>query len=291
MSKRGDQRRKRELEKRKNLEPGSTVRKDKPEAKYPGKGNPQEEAKNGKFHIPFSVGAVIIWLAGSVGLAIVVNHFSVSPKALYISAGTLCLLLVWIARHRCWIRLILIPLYLLIIIGTHKFIQNELRNPQSTQLEIRSVTQPDYLPGTDMTHSELSGVFPFGYAVIYPTENKRFRYDMFKNGKMDWNLDLDRIEIEPDFSRGTVTFQIHPISAEGNTTMHFINSTFTIVCPLKNRVFRRAGFNFGNNPVPHVAVLAGDQRNPVFAIGFRIPLPGEGRPPNPPWSEMPQQAH
>jgi hypothetical protein len=141
---------------------------------------------------------------------------------------------------------------------------------------IVNVQQQGYIEGTDITHKQLQEVFPFGYAVIYLGQNKRFRYEVFKNGLMDWKIDLDKVTIDPDFASGKVTWKIQPTSAEGQAgQIQFVNSTVSVICPMKNGTTNKAGFIIGNNPVPYVATLNADQRNPVFALGFRIPSSDE----------------
>jgi len=148
------------------------------------------------------------------------------------------------------------------------------------------VQAKDYIPGTEYTHGNLDKAFPFGYAVIYGSQNKRYRYEVITNKLMDWTFDLNQTQIEPDFASGSVSIKMPSISGDStNITIRVERGTFTM--PLRKGVFRRAAFYLGSNPVPHLAVLSDNQQNPVFAIGFRIPLPGEGRPPGSPWTEIP----
>jgi hypothetical protein len=145
------------------------------------------------------------------------------------------------------------------------------------------VVQPDYIEGTSIGRQQFEHFFPFGYAIIYPNEDGEKRTHEVHNNMMNWKIDWNKVKIEPDFQGGMVTFTVPDPSATGNNQIVSQNSLFSSVLPLTNGICRRIGFNFGNNPVPNVCVLNTDERNPVFAIGFRIPANGEGRPPNPPY--------
>jgi len=102
---------------------------------------PSETSASGKWNLNIPlVGSVIIWLASSVGLAVVVNHFSVNPKALYISAITLCMLLFWIARRMRLIRWLCIVLYILIGVGTYFYVGHETKELATQQGTINLLT-------------------------------------------------------------------------------------------------------------------------------------------------------
>ena len=81
--------------------------------------------------------------------------------------------------------------------------------------QINVIQQQDYIEGTHFTQTQLKQIFPFGYTVFYSDGNERFRYEVFTNGLLDWNMDLDSVKFEPDFSRGIVKLHIPPLSAKG----------------------------------------------------------------------------
>ena len=142
------------------------------------------------------------------------------------------------------------------------------------------------IEGTRFTQKRLSEIFPFGYAVFFFGQNRILRNEIFKNGMMDWKLDVNAVVIEPDFYSGSVQWTIPNVNAatDGSGPHVSVNGgTIKVAAPLKEGCARRGGFLLANKPVLHVITLGDNQRTPVFAIGFRIPSEGEGRPPNPPY--------
>jgi hypothetical protein len=86
----------------------------------------------------------------------------------------------------------------------------------TTFVSVNPQTRGDLIEGTQFTHKLLTDeIFPFGYAVIFFGEDKRFRYEIFKNGLLDWRVDWDQVQIQPDVSAGRVKFII-PATASGS---------------------------------------------------------------------------
>jgi hypothetical protein len=144
----------------------------------------------------------------------------------------------------------------------------------SRVVAVVGVPQPDYIDGTQFTHKQMEDFFPFGYAILYPNENKRFRYEVFKTGQMEWTIDLAKVKVETDFTAGKVTVTLPKNwSASGgpqNNTVIMDNSTIKMEMPLTLGNCNPVGIVFGNTPCPYLLVLSVDQRNPVFAMGYRI---------------------
>jgi hypothetical protein len=148
------------------------------------------------------------------------------------------------------------------------------------------VNHTDYIEGTEYTQKRLEDIFPFGYAVFFFGQNRILRNEVFKNGLLDWKLDVDQVAIAPDFFTGQVTWTIPNVNTtpDGPGPKIIINGgTVSASVPLKKGCIRRTGFYLANKPVMHVMTLGDNQRTPVFVVGFRIPAEGEGRPPNPPY--------
>jgi hypothetical protein len=200
-------------------------------------------------------GAFVFSLGGPL------NFFGNDPRIFYFPAVVLCALL-------CWI----------IMSGTHRFVSHKL-NPSTTtapQSLVESAKSTEKrIEGTDVSHEQLTDLFPFGYAVIYITENKRIRYEVFKNGLMDWKLDWDRLKVEPDIVSGNVTWTVCDLegtSPDSSLAIHV--GKMTVVRPLqKNGQIYPMAIIFERKPVPYVMTLSDNQRTPIFAIGFRIPAP------------------
>jgi len=155
----------------------------------------------------------------------------------------------------------------------------QTQKPKS-QIPVIVVPQPDYIPGTQYTPANLEHTFPFGYAVIYYLANQRLTYDVVKNGRMDWKTDWDSVQIKPNFAAGNVEILTGPFSVTTTGNGPWVDTaenglSIDITIPFKKGYCTQAGVYIINKPVPYVAVLSDDQRNPVFAIGFRIPGPGE----------------
>jgi hypothetical protein len=164
------------------------------------------------------------------------------------------------------------------------------QSSKPTAQTVVAMPQPDYIEGTKYTQKRLSEIFPFGYSLLFFGQNRILNNEIFKNGMMDWKLDVDDVSINPDFYSGKVTWTIPNVNATPDGTgsqITIVGGKFTVDAPLKAGYARRTGFLLGNKPVMHVMTLGDNQRTPVFAIGFRIPIEGEGRPPNPPYFVMP----
>jgi hypothetical protein len=148
----------------------------------------------------------------------------------------------------------------------------ETKSVEPVKIEI---AQPAYIEGTDVTYKQLEELLPFGNAIFYYSENKRFTYQVFKNGLVDWQIDWDNVKIEPDFVAGTVKWTIPaPISIVGtniNIQMKG-NSAAVGVIPFKRDKIFSAGllYDSPNKPTLWIGTLSDDQRSPVFVIGFRI---------------------
>jgi hypothetical protein len=132
----------------------------------------------------------------------------------------------------------------------------------------------DAVPGTEFTHSALRDLFPYGYGLVYCDDEPPLRYEVFKEGnkKLDWDVDWKNIVIERDVAAMTVRFHV-PARAEGtNIIIAGPDKYSEIVFPsrLKTGTLARGGFQFRNVPVLYALTLNGNQRKPVFAIGYRI---------------------
>ena len=91
--------------------------------------------------------------------------------------------------------------------------KSEFINPMPTTAApstpaVITVPQPDYIEGTQITHNQLKEIFPFGYAIIYPSENQTFKYEVFKTGLMEWKINLDEVKVTRDFNNGTFTWTL-----------------------------------------------------------------------------------
>ena len=140
-----------------------------------------------------------------------------------------------------------------------------------------AVPQQNFFEGTDITQKQLEKLFPFGYVVIYTAENKRFRYEVFKNGLLDWTFDWDAVKVDPNFTTGIATITMpmgNTTRADGSFVFKTFGSSMVLSLPLKTGEMRAAGGEFVDDaPTPYIVVLSDNQRSPVFAIGFRIPTP------------------
>jgi len=163
--------------------------------------------------------------------------------------------------------------------------------PQAPNVQpVVMIQQPDFIEGTRFTQKELSKLFPFGYAVFFYGENHILRNEIFKNGMMDWKLDVELVSITPDFNAGQVTWKLPGVGVQSQGTGDHIiinNMTLTVSLPLKEGCIREAGMDFGNNPVLYVMTLSEDQAKPIFALGFRIPSPTEPQPQGQPFIVQP----
>jgi hypothetical protein len=137
------------------------------------------------------------------------------------------------------------------------------------------VTQPNFIKGTKFTHERLTEFFPFGYTVIFYGENKRFKYEVSNNGLLDWTLNYEKLKIEPDFTNAKVKWTLSVPAATEGTNTTFTNTELSTTTSLEEGAVCRVHVFWANKPAPHVAVLGVDQKNPVFAVGFRIPLASE----------------
>lgn len=137
----------------------------------------------------------------------------------------------------------------------------------------------DYIPGTEIARKEVERIFPFGYAVFLYGKDKIIKRELFKNGRMEWKVDVDKVTVEPDFYTKVVRWSIPGVSADSSGNgpgIHLIGpSTVTMPSRLEKGYIRAAGFDFGNKPILYVGTLDDDQRFPVFAIGLRIPTQEE----------------
>lgn len=97
---------------------------DKPHDQPPTTAKPDKKPSQPQFELP-SGKEIVGWIAGSIGVAILVNHFSGRPGALYVSAGVLCAFIAWHTRHMLSLRWFLIPVYCLFGFGTHKYVNFE----------------------------------------------------------------------------------------------------------------------------------------------------------------------
>ena len=123
MSRRSKRRRKQKLSRQ---VPISSVVPAQDEKKDKGPPTTESNKESGDGKIKLTIGIIVVFLAVNVGVAILVNHFSVNPLALYVSAFILCAFIVWRTYLMLKVRWLLVPLYLLILGGTHKYVQNEL---------------------------------------------------------------------------------------------------------------------------------------------------------------------
>jgi len=135
-----------------------------------------------------------------------------------------------------------------------------------------NMPQSDYIEGTTVTHKQLRSFFPFGYAVVYPYGNERYSYVAFTNNLMNWDIDLTKVKIDPDFAGRTVTADIPtPVTVTGKTNFKVEDMTILSVAPLRAGVYKPIfPIYWPNYPSPNLPILSADQRNPVFALGYRI---------------------
>lgn len=237
----------------------------------PSGGKPEQEEQSrgvGNFTkrlwlllVPFAVGVFI-------------NKISAPAWAWWIPSLGLCAYLFLFTFKRKILRCLMVPICFLVLWSTHKYIQFESK-----------VGMGDFIEGTQYSRKRLTDIFPFGYAVFFYNQRGRTLIDESTNGIMDWQVFAHKVVINPDFFAGIVTFNIPSVSAKsGNSNLRvgISDSEFNVQLKLKPGYARRAGFLLPNQPVLHVICLSGDQQNPIFAIGFRMPLKGEGRPPGPP---------
>jgi hypothetical protein len=137
----------------------------------------------------------------------------------------------------------------------------EKPTPQPTPRPAPSPVQTEpFIEGTEYTQKQLETVFPFGYAVFWFGQNKILEYKVFKNGLMDWKVDVDQVVIEPNFSTGMVTWTIPNVDAVSTFNgpgvhMTTKNGSFIITGTLKKGFMQRIGFNIGNQPIMYVATL------------------------------------
>jgi ABC-type transport system involved in multi-copper enzyme maturation permease subunit len=99
--------------------------------------------------------------------------------------------------------------FIIILVSARKTPPMPVATPRP--VAVPAPTEP-FIEGTEVTHKQLSDTFPFGYTVFFSGENKRFRYEVFSNGLYDWNIDCDKVKIEPDIAAGMVTWTIPVIT-------------------------------------------------------------------------------
>lgn len=145
-----------------------------------------------------------------------------------------------------------------------------------------AVQQPEFIEGTRFTSKRLQDIFPFGHVVFFFGQNEILTHQVYKNGLMDWTFDVGEVSIEPDFYSRTVKWKIPNVNTSGGQ-VSIDKGSITIKGPLQVGCTYRAGVLLPNKPVMHLMTIGDNQRKPVFVIGYRMPVEGEGRPPGPPY--------
>lgn len=128
------------------------------------------------------------------------------------------------------------------------------------------------VPSTRVTHVQLTEMFPFGYAVIYYTEEKRFIY-VHQKDLMHWTFDWQAIKVEPNFATGVVKWTVPQVTG---TSTAGSKITFKIGELISEQPFKEdgqihsIGIHIQGKPVPCVMTLNDNPEAAVFALGFRI---------------------
>lgn len=137
---------------------------------------------------------------------------------------------------------------------------------------------PDFIDGTNVTQTDLWNTFPFGYTVFSRGTGQQWRYEKFTSDKYQFDIDPKSVGIEPNFSKGTVTWTI-PLKGNppaGQPGLRLEDSLARVEAPLTPKVATRVmrmHLMPGEQPELYVSTLSNDQRFPVFALGYRIPMP------------------
>lgn len=155
---------------------------------------------------------------------------------------------------------------------------NPATSHENSSNPIVLLSQPDYIAGTSVERKDIEHLFPFGYAVLYPTDNKRYRYEVFNTGLAEWGINWTNTKIVPDVAKGTVEWEIAPefLTVPPRGRVEFAHMLFHQVSPLKTGIGAPLLLNAGaNQPRLYFLTLNDDQRSPVFAIGFRIQTANE----------------
>lgn len=177
-----------------------------------------------------------------------------------------------ILNNRAW-RFLVWGLYAFCIVAIFKneALPGSAETPKPQSLVILP-PRPNFISGTEYTHDDLKNLFPFGYAIIYFSQNTRDRHEVFKTGLMEWSLDWDKTKIVPDIANGTVSWEV-VIASAANPDRHQSLKDGLIVdkTDFKNGAWGM-GFQFDRDqPVLYWVTLSANQQSPVFAIGCRIP--------------------
>ena len=107
------------------------------------------------------ISVVITWiirfLAASVGVAAIVNHFSGTARILYVSAITIVVWIWWESRHKSRkLRMWLIPLYILILVGAHLYNEVENSREPKSAITLSPVISPNRIQLGDGNRSRES---------------------------------------------------------------------------------------------------------------------------------------
>jgi hypothetical protein len=135
------------------------------------------------------------------------------------------------------------------------------------------------IPGTRFTEDQLEDMFPFGW-ILFTGRDGRWSFKEYPTDKMRWKSDWANIEIKPNFTTEMVEWTTQPITAsrivDGEEFFFLsgsgrLSSEHQMVIGKRFHLspFRLVG-ELSNNPVPQTVYLGGSQREPVFALGFRI---------------------
>lgn len=136
----------------------------------------------------------------------------------------------------------------------------------------------EVIEGTKTTLADMDDAFPFGYIIFTirdGVQTRLFRPESHLHWKvMDW----EQIKISPDFANNTVEWTVPHISASlitNGTTVQLLEDCK--IGPQRVPMVLGKAFPLGGivmmketQPNIYVAMIGNNQRQPVFAMGFRI---------------------
>jgi hypothetical protein len=147
----------------------------------------------------------------------------------------------------------------------------EYKPPISPSKELVVAQQPDYLVGTQITHKQLDEIFPFGYKVIYFSENKLIKTEVLNTGQLRWHIDWDQLVVHPDVGGNRVDWFIPAYSAEMPSGEKIVSNVSTHFATLfKTSAFAPSPLGLIGKPNPFGLVLSDNQQMTIFAVGFRL---------------------
>jgi hypothetical protein len=132
-----------------------------------------------------------------------------------------------------------------------------------------------FIKGTHVTESDLDTDFPFGWVVFFLHQGEQTIHKVDPGGHLKYTINWDDVIIKPNQSDRTVEWTIPHFSVSGKS--HGVDNTvqnaFKMLDDIEGVHFFYDFFFESDQPTMGVETLSNDQRNPIFALGFRVVKP------------------